>query len=138
MTNFKLIPLVNKNFQYRGTKEQNLYYGSIKPVIEKDILTGYTVEINTWYSLVFDTLESSTYKTISLDKALQIIEKNPEKVFVEIDSKEIFNPVIDTNILDITKVDIVYFVQDKMLIPYFHFQGQKNTYEFFLFLLSCL
>lgn len=126
VTNFKLIPLVNKNFQYRGNKEQNLYYGSIKPITTDKTITGYSVEINAWYSLVFDTLESSTYKTISLDKTLEIIKQNPEKVFVEIGSKEIFNPIIDTNSLDITKVDIVYFVQDNLLIPYYHFQGQNE------------
>lgn len=57
---------------------------------------------------------------------MQIIKETPDKVFVEINSQEFHNPVIDTNSLDITKVDIVYFVQDTMLIPYFHFQGQNE------------
>ena len=123
---FSITPMIDKTFSYRDTLAQSLYYGSIKPIIVDNAITGYTVEINTWYSLVFDTLESSTYNTISLDETLKLLQEKPEKIFVEIDSKEVYNPVIDTNSLNISKVEIIYFVQDKLLIPYFHFEGQNE------------
>ena len=126
LTVFSLTPMIDKTFSYRGNLEQSIYYGAVKPIVTDDKISGYSIEISTWYSLVFDTLESSTYKTISLENALTIMQNNPEKAFVEIDSEEVHNPVIDTNSLNISKVAIVYFVQDKMLIPYYHFQGQNE------------
>lgn len=126
LTVFSIAPIIDKTFAYRDNLAKSLYYGSIKPIIVDGSITAYSIEINTWYSLAFNILEKSTYKTISLDKTLQIIEQNPEKIFVEINSEEVVDTIIDTNSLDITKVDIVYFVQDKMLIPYFHFQGQNE------------
>jgi hypothetical protein len=123
---FSITPMVDKTFIYRDTLAQSLYYGSIKPIVVDNAITDYTVEINTWYSLVFDILESSTYKTISLDQTLKLLQEKSDKIFVEINSKEVYNPVIDTNSLNISKVEIIYFVQDKLLIPYFHFQGQNE------------
>jgi len=126
LTVFSITPIIGKTFSYRDNLAQSLYYGSIKPIVVDDAITGYTVEINTWYSLVFDILESSTYNTISLDETLKLLQEKPDKIFVEIDSKEVYNPVIDTNSLNISKVEIIYFVQDKLLIPYFHFEGQNE------------
>ena len=126
LTVFSITPMVNKTFSYRNNLAQNLYYGNIKPIIVDNTITGYKIEINTWYSLVFNTLESSTYKTVSLNNALKVLEKTPEKIFVEINSEKVHNPIIDTNALNISKVEIVYFVQKNMLVPFFHFKGQNE------------
>ncbi|MDA1338127.1 MAG: hypothetical protein O2871_02065 [bacterium] len=123
---FSIIPMVDKTFSYRDTLAQSLYYGSIKPIVVDNAITGYSIEISTWYSLVFDILGSSTYNTISLDETLKLLQDKSDKIFVEIDSKEVYNPIIDTNSLNISKVEIIYFVQDKLLIPYFHFEGQNE------------
>jgi len=128
LTVFSITPKINKTFSYRDNLAQNLYYGNIKPIIVDNAITGYKIEINTWYSLVFKILDTSTYKTISLKNALNILEESPEKVFVEINSKEVHNPTIDTNSLNISNTEIVYFIQKNMLVSLFHFEG-KNRYN---------
>jgi|GEM_PF-6863175 len=128
ITTFSITPKIENIYNYRGELEQSLYYGSIKPIVDLNTknLTGYKIEINTWYSLVFDITDSTTYKTISLDNAIKVLETSPDKIIVELDSEQVHNPVIDTNSLDITNASIVYFIKEDMLIPYYHLMGDNE------------